>query len=67
MASTESAMGRLMESATSSIDDLLADQGFTGAAHTRATQIFSSLALLGVYCVTRKLVAHSRHLARYCI
>ena len=71
MVSSDSVMGLILESATENISELLADQGLSGETHDKASKIFSALALLGVYHVTRNLAISStssmQALTKYCL
>ena len=67
MASSDSVIGRLLESASENISELLAEQGLQGETHDHASKLFTILALLGVYHVTRKVAANSKAYAKYCL
>ena len=57
-------MQQLVSGTSQSIDELLAEQGLTGAVHAQAAKIVSGLALYGVCRITYNLYSYSKTLAK---
>ena len=40
---------------------------FSSAENPQLSKFVSALTLVGIYCVTRRLLSHSKSLAKYCV
>ena len=57
--SSESSVMQLVSATSQSIDELLAEQGLTGAVHAQAAKLVSGLAFYGVWRITCNLYSFS--------